>query len=62
MCKLNLIDQHTDIAAMLWQKLCVWIGRMPEVAPENNNDIEAIKPRSPAAALAASDMQNKLQP
>jgi len=62
MCKQNLIDQHADIAAMLWQKLSVWIGRMSEVASENNNDIEAIKPCSPATALTSSDMPNKLQP
>jgi len=62
MCKLNLIDQHADIATILWQKLSGWIGRMSEVASENNNDIEAIKPCSPAAPLTSSDMPNKLQP
>lgn len=50
MCKRNLIDQHVDIANMLWQTLCVWIGRVSEeVAPENPND--TIKPCGPAAAV-----------
>jgi len=62
MCKQNLIDQHADIATVLWQKLCVWIGRMSEVASENHNDNETIKPCSPATTLTATDMQNKLQP
>ena len=30
MCKQNLIDQHADIAATLWQNLRVWIDRMPD--------------------------------
>jgi arylsulfatase A-like enzyme len=63
MCKLNLIDQHPDIATMLWQKLCAWIGQMPEAAPARDNDDKTIKScGSPAAAHAASDKQNKLQP
>lgn len=61
MCRLNLIDQHADIASMLWQKLRVWVGRVSEIASENHND-EAINPRGPTVALAASDMQqNKRQ-
>lgn len=30
MCKQNLIDQHADIAATLWQNLRLWIDRMPD--------------------------------
>ncbi|CAH1904797.1 conserved membrane hypothetical protein [Candidatus Nitrotoga sp. HW29] len=33
MCKENLIDQHTDIAATLWQNLRLWINRMPDTQP-----------------------------
>jgi arylsulfatase A-like enzyme/glycosyltransferase involved in cell wall biosynthesis len=61
MCKQNLIEQHADIAALLWQSLCAWMGRVPEVASENNNDNETKNPCSPATALAASGMQNKPQ-
>jgi arylsulfatase A-like enzyme/GT2 family glycosyltransferase len=59
MCKQNLIGQHADVAAMLWQQLCVWIGREPEVASEDPNDNEAIQPCSPTAALAASTTLNR---
>ena len=31
MCKQNLIDQHADIAATLWQSLRGWIDRAPDV-------------------------------
>jgi hypothetical protein len=61
MCKLNLVDQHTDIATMLWQKLSVWIGRASEVAPEEHNDNVAITPRSLATERVSSDMKNKRQ-
>ncbi|MDP2028653.1 MAG: sulfatase-like hydrolase/transferase [Thiobacillus sp.] len=30
MCKHNLIDQHADIAATLWQNLSRWIGRVAD--------------------------------
>lgn len=33
MCKQNLIDQHADIAATLWQNLRLWIERMHESQP-----------------------------
>jgi len=33
MCKQNLIDQHADIAATLWQNLRLWIDRMPDTQP-----------------------------
>jgi len=33
MCKQNLIDQHVDIAATLWQSLRLWIERMPDTQP-----------------------------
>jgi hypothetical protein len=61
LCKQNLIDQHGHIATMLWQTLCVWIGRVPEAASKNNDDNETKKPRSPISALAASDTQNNPQ-
>jgi arylsulfatase A-like enzyme/glycosyltransferase involved in cell wall biosynthesis len=31
MCKNNLIDQHPDMTAMLWQRLNGWIGRVPDM-------------------------------
>lgn len=43
MCRLNLIDQHTDTAAGLWQKLSAWIGRASEIAPEAPSN-EMIRP------------------
>lgn len=59
MCKQNLIGRHADIASMLWQTLCVWIGRVSEeVAPENPNDNDTIKPCGPAAAVTASNVQD----
>ncbi|WP_082708586.1 sulfatase-like hydrolase/transferase [Thiobacillus denitrificans] len=62
MCKQNQIDQHADIATMLWQRLSVWIGRMPEVASVNDNDDKTIKScGSSAAALAASNTLNNPQ-
>ena len=33
MCKQNLIDQHADIAATLWQNLSLWIEPMPDTQP-----------------------------
>jgi arylsulfatase A-like enzyme/glycosyltransferase involved in cell wall biosynthesis len=30
MCKQNLIEQHADVAAILWQNLCRWIGYLPD--------------------------------
>ncbi len=34
MCKQNLIDQHADIAATLWQNLSRWIGLVPDNVPD----------------------------
>jgi len=33
MCKQNLIDQHADIAATIWQSLRLWIERKPDTQP-----------------------------
>jgi arylsulfatase A-like enzyme len=33
MCKQNVIDHHADIAAVLWQNLCMWIGPVPDKQP-----------------------------